>query len=77
MRTIKVILFMTLTLLMVGCTAQHRPSVLVVKEVEIVNENLYRYTIKSVTPAGTTWESFSYFTYDFIGMPGDTVKFVK
>lgn len=67
---------MVLTLLMVGCD-QHRPSVLVIKEVEMVNKNIYRYTIKSVTPAGTTWDSFNYYTYDFIGMPGDTVKFVK
>ena len=77
MKTIKIMLLATATLLMVGCTVQHRPTVLVVKEVEIVNKNLYRYTIKSITPAGTTWDSFSYFTYDFIGMPGDTVKIMK
>ena len=67
---------MTLTILMVSCT-ERRPTVLVIKEVEIVNKNLYRYVIKSVTPGGTTWDSFSYFTYDFIGMPGDTVKIAK
>lgn len=77
MKIIKKSILLLSMLLLVGCTHQHRPTVLVIKEVEMVNKNIYRYLIKSVTPAGTTLDSFNYYTYDFIGMPGDTIKLVK
>ena len=68
---------MLLVALLTGCTGciQHKPTVLVIEEVEIANKNIYRYLINSVTPSGV-WDSFNYYTYDFIGMPGDTVKLV-
>ena len=76
MKIIKGILF-SLLILLAGCgCVEHRPTVLVIEEVEIANKNIYRYLINSVTPSGI-WDSFNYYTYDFIGMPGDTVKLVK
>ena len=78
MKIIKNTILVLLVALLTGCAGcvEHRPTTLVIEEVEIANKNIYRYLINSVTPSGTVWDSFNYYTYDFIGMPGDTVKLV-
>ena len=67
-----------LTVLLSSCMEfEYRPCTFVIKKVERASKNLYVYSISSVSPNGGPLESFTYRSYESIGMPGDTVKLVK
>ena len=71
----RIIIVLIFSIFLVGCEKIYEPSTLIINKVETNQSGLFIYTIHKVDPYVN--EKFLYRTYDYIGMPGDTVKFIK
>ena len=61
-----------------GCEKIYEPSILIIDKVETNKSGLYIYTINKVDISGMyNTDRILYRSEDFLGMPGDTVKFIK
>ena len=74
----RIIIVLVFSIFLIGCEKIYEPSILIIDKVETNRSGLYIYTINKVDPHGRyNTDRILYRSEDYLGMPGDTVKFIK
>ena len=74
----RIIIVLIFLIFLMGCEKIYEPSILIIDKVETNKSGLYIYTIIKVDMSGKyNTDRILYRSEDFLGMPGDTVKFIK